>query len=71
MINIDTMEMGTTGTPKKIKAFEVWWRSPVGLHAHLEFAKQHCIACDLDPVRCLVPVVVATAVDGDYEEFAR
>lgn len=69
-INLIDLERGEIilGEKKvKIKKFEVWWNSPMGLHTSFDDAKDQMRTQEL-PINMIVkPVPVAIAEDGTYE----
>lgn len=54
-----------------IDTFQVWFRSPFGLHTTLDQAVAACSRADYDVSQCIVSVSVAVASNGDYEEMRR
>lgn len=52
---------------KPIVRWEVWWRSPDGLHKTLDEALMSAMAAEMPP-QLLKSVPVAIAEDGSYEE---
>jgi hypothetical protein len=54
-----------------IASFAVWFRTPAGLFATFDEARDHCVALDQNPSLYLSPVAVALGGDGVYEEVSR
>lgn len=53
------------GSP--IREWQVWWRTPLGLHVDRAEAVKVCEARDMDPELMIVPVAVAISLTGKHE----
>jgi hypothetical protein len=72
MINVvdRTISLGDKVVP--IQAWQVWWRTPFGLHRGLGDAVAAVREGEMDPRHTVVPVAVAVGDDGTtYEEMPR
>ncbi len=55
------------GKSKKIVKFDVWWVTPFGIVADLEYAVAICKGHEIEPHGNLIAVPVAVAEDDSYE----
>ncbi len=70
-----SLKDGTIKKPKSevqpIKEWVVWFSTPYGLFETGAEASEQCVAGDLDPELCVMPVPVALGEDGAYEVVVR
>jgi hypothetical protein len=72
MVNLPDRTITLGSKVVRISAFEVWWRTPFGLHKDLGPAVERTRKAEMDPCLTVVPVVVAVGEDGTtYEEMPR
>ena len=64
MVNLETEELNE----QPIKKFEVWWRTPMGLHNSLDVARIIAESVGM-PIYMIRAVPVALTEDGTYEEL--
>lgn len=71
MIDFETKTMILHNQREDIKTFEVWFRTPFGLHTNLDQALKCLEGRDMEPQLTIVAVPVAISDSGKYEEMPR
>ncbi len=71
MINYTENLIYLQGQVEQIRAFEVWFRTPMGLYSDIKLAIKQCQDSDWDPNTMIVPIPVAVGGHQLHEELVR